>query len=281
MPGVNLTGKPQTSDLVLGRGSLNFALLDATTKKPLGFRHLGNCTNFALTMETEVLEHFSSRTGIRSIDREIILTQKCGVSITLDENSYQNLALWLSGAATAAVTNPARTTVTNQLISSSAFKGFTYQLVNSSGDRLMDTATGTLVVKAGPTTGQENTLTLGTDYEHDSKWGLIFLIPGGGVTDTWKVTYTYTTASNEKAIDTVDILTQTKISGFLRFIMINAANSDKQEILDLHSVTLKADGEMQRIGDEFASMTFTGSAERNEVGYPTSPVGKLYFHADA
>lgn len=287
MPGVNLTGKPQTSDLVLGRGALHFALLNATTKKPEGFRHLGNCTAFNLTMETEVLEHFSSRTGTRTIDREIILTQKMGVSITLDENSYQNRALWLTGASAAGTTNPAAATVTDKLITLDAFAGYTYELTNAAGARLMDTATGTLVVKRHATTlGSATTLVLGTDYTHDTKWGTIFMIPNaagapaGTLVNGDSLWFTYTTAGNEKTYDSVDILSQTSISGALMFVSINAQNN-KQEVLELHSVTLKPDGEMQLIGDEFASMTLVGSAERNEIGFPTNPVGRFITHADA
>jgi hypothetical protein len=75
MPGVNTTGKPQTTDIRLGRGALHFAALDPTTRKPLGFRHLGNCIALTLNVESETLEHFSSRTGVRSVDKEIILSQ--------------------------------------------------------------------------------------------------------------------------------------------------------------------------------------------------------------
>ena len=281
MPGVNTTGKPQITDVRLGRGALHFALLDPVTRKPLGFRHLGNCTAFTLNVESETLEHLSSRTGVRSVDKEIILSQKVGVSMTLDELNYQNLALFLSGTATKAVTNPARTTVAVLQIAAAGYEGFSYQLVNSSGNRLFDLAPATAVIRTATSGG--TVLTLGVDYEIDLKWGTVFIIPGApNHADGAPLFFSYITAGTEQqGVDQVDLLTQASISGFLRYVSINAANNDKQENLDLHSVTLKADGELPMISDEFSTLTLTGSAERNETGYPTSPVGRFYTHADA
>lgn len=283
MPGVNTTGKPNTSDIVLGRGAIHAAVINSTTGKPGGFRHLGNCTAFNLTMETETLEHQSSRTGVRSVDREVILSQKAGVSITLDENSYQNLALWLSGTSTAGETNPATgATFADYEISDNALEGYSYLLTDDNGDRMFDVS-GTIVLKMDRAS-TDVTLVENVDYELDRTMGMVFLIPGGTnivAAPGNDLTLDYTATGSEAVLDTVDLLTQASVTVFLRFIGINAANSDKKEVLDLHSVTLKADGEMQRIGDEFAAMTLTGSAERNELGYPASPVGRFYTHPNS
>lgn len=281
MPGLNTTGSPNTADINLGRGALFFAELDATTQKPLGLRHLGNCSSLTLTVELDTLPHYSSRAGTRYLDREVVLTQGVKVGVTLDELNYQNLALFLAGTATAAVTNPSRTSVTDQQISAAAYKGQRYLMVNSSGSQLMD-CDGAIVVKSGSgAVGAAATLTAGTDYTVDTKWGIIFLLSTGAHVDGHKLWFSYTTTGAEKAYDEVDLLTQTKVSGFLKYVGINAANSDKQQVLDLHSVNLKADGEVPLIGDEFSTLTFTGAAERNEIGFPASPVGRFYTHADA
>lgn len=281
MPGYNNTGLPRSEDIVLGRGSLHFAELDATTGKPKGFRHLGNCTAFNITMDVETLEHENSRSGVRSVDREIILKQKVGVSITLDENSHQNLALWVSGEATNDNTNPARTTQTNRAINGTngAFKTFSYELTDATGKRLVDINPANLSVRTD-VGGTPTPLAQGTDYTVDAKWGIIFLTLTGAHNDGDLIDYTYTTTGSEAPVDEVNILSKASVSGFLRFIEINAANNDAQQVMDLHSVTLKADGEMQRIGDEFSAMTLTGTAERNETGFPDAPVGKFYTHAD-
>jgi hypothetical protein len=251
--------------------------------KPLGFRHLGNCTKFSLTPEVETLEHESSRTGVRVIDREITLKQKMTLAITLDECNFQNWALWASGTSTADSANGASAALTNRAIAggAAAYKGYYYELTDASGVRLMDITAADLSVRTD-VGGTPATLPQGTGYTVDTKWGLIFLPSTSTHVDGHTLDFSYTSATAvEKAVDMVDMMTQSTISGFLRFKLINAANSDKEMIVDLHSVTLKAEGEMELIGDEFASIGLTGAAERNEIGYPTSPVGRIYYHADA
>lgn len=286
MPGVNRTGKPTTSDLWLGRGSLHIAPLDATTGKPLGFRHLGNLVALTVSAETETLEHFSSRSGIKVADREILLSQKLNISVTLDETAnFENLALYLSGQASKDNTNRAATggNITDRLITADAFKGLSYELSDSSGARLYDIVPGNLTLKSHATTlGSAVALTLGTDYEIDERWGTIFLLSTGSThVDGNSLWFSYTSAGTEKTVDIVNMLTTSSITGFLRFKGINPANSDKQMLIDWHSVVLKADGELGLIGEEFAELSLSGVAGKNELGYPTAPVGRIYYHGDA
>ena len=58
---------------------------------------LGNAPEFELTPEIETLEHFSSQTGVRSKDREIILEKTLSLRIVLDEITPENLAMALLG----------------------------------------------------------------------------------------------------------------------------------------------------------------------------------------
>lgn len=284
MPGINRTGKPDTRDIFLGRGRVYLASLDSTTQKPTHFRHVGNSTAFSLNVESEKLEHQNSRSGVKAIDREITLSQKVGVTLTLDEVlNAENLAYFFSGTATKNVTNSATgASLTDILIHADALKTRSYELVNSSGGRLYDIFTSGLIVKSGSgAVGSASTLTAGTDYEVDTKWGMIFLTSTGAHVDGNNLWFSYTSPGGEKTVDQVTMLTQSKQSVFLRFVGINPANSDKEVLLDLHSVSLSADGELPMIGEEFATLSLVGVAERNETGYPTAPVGRIYFHEDA
>lgn len=294
MPGINKTGKPDTKNIFLGRGRVFAASLDATTQKPAHFRHLGNVTAFGLTVESEKLEHQNSRTGVKSIDREIVLSQKVNVSLTLDEAlDFDNLAYFFSGTAqkaSAALNNAANDgTATDVLLHADAVTGRWYELRLADGKRLFDLSSNSahLTVKSGSgAVGAATTLALGTDYEVDLKWGMILLrsssdTPAGTHVDGNNLWFTYTSQSTEKDADQVTMLTQSKQSVFLRFVGINPANSDKEVLVDLHSVSLSADGELPMIGEEFSSLTLVGAAERNETGYPTAPVGRIYFHEDA
>lgn len=288
MPGINSTGKPSTGDLFLGRGSVELALIDSTTGLPYDFRQVGNATAFTLNLETEKLEHQSSRSGVRAIDREIILQQKIGLTLTIDEvTNFENLANFLSGTATANNTNQASQATLTDEETANVSKGRSIDIRDSSGNRYYDISTtgAHLVVKTGTTGTPGATLILGTDYEVDYKWGTIFILEGASHTDGNPIFVTYTSQSGAGGIeanyDQVNMLTQSKVSAFLRFKAINPANNDTEILVDLHSVSLSADGDLALIGEEFAEMTLTGVAERNETGFPNEPVGKIVYHANA
>lgn len=285
MAGINRTGKPRSADYLLGRGSIEIAPLDSVTGKPLGFRHLGNCTAFSLNIESEKLEHQNSRTGVRTIDREIVLSQKVNVSVTLDEAlNFENLALFFAGTAST-ITNPAAAGgVTDQLVIQAGAEGRSYELRKSDGSRLMDINSGSLTVKSGTFVGgagAATTLTGAGNIEIDPVWGTIFIPSGSSFVDGHAIWFSYTSAGTEKAVDMVTLQTTSKVSYFLRFKAINPADNDRKILLDLHSVSLAADGDFNWIGEEFAELTLTGVAERNETGYSTAPTGRIYYHGDA
>lgn len=284
MPGINTTGKPQTSDILLGRGSIKLALLDSGGK-PLGFRHIGNCKVFSLGLEKETLEHKSSRSGVATIDREIALSQKINITVTFDEIlNFQNLATFLSGSASQSVTNRAATgTITDAVlapVSADTKKGLTYELRDSTGARLYDINPGDLTIKSGASLGAASALS-GANIEVDARFGTVFIPSTSSFTNGHGLWFSYTSTGTEKAVDVVDMMTVSKQSYYLRFEGINAANNDKRFLVDLHSVSLTADGDLALLGDEFAEATVTGVAERNETGFPTSPVGRIIIHGDS
>lgn len=283
MPGVNTSGQPSTENLYLGRGAIELGSINLTTGKGYDFRQIGNANAFALNVEVEKLEHRSSRSGVRSIDREIILEMKVGVSITLDEvMDFDNLALFLSGDAEKDVTNPATSSVSQVLQVIAGKKARSFQMIDANGAHLMDTV-GTVVVKTGAYGGgygSASTLSAG-DYVIDRTWGTIFIKETATYTDGHAIWLDYTTTSGESAIDEVTLLTKTEHSAYLRFKGINPANSDRKVLVDLHSVSLSANGDLNFIGEEFGELSLTGVAERNETGYPNAPVGRIYFHDNA
>ena len=60
-------------------------------------RDLGNAPAFSVTPEIEKLDHFSSRSGVRTKDRSVAVETSGTVNITLDEITTDNLALALFG----------------------------------------------------------------------------------------------------------------------------------------------------------------------------------------
>lgn len=86
---------------VLGRGEVHFALFKPGTYTPDGYRYFGNTPEFAATIESETLDHYSSDRGIREKDESVPLeTNRTGTLVT-DHISPENVALFFFGSAEA------------------------------------------------------------------------------------------------------------------------------------------------------------------------------------
>jgi hypothetical protein len=90
---------PSTDNYSLGKGVVYFDKLNSSGVY-LGERDLGNAPNFTFNVALEKLEHFSSRGGINTKDKEIISQLTPGMSFTLDEISKENLNLLVMGNTT-------------------------------------------------------------------------------------------------------------------------------------------------------------------------------------
>ena len=78
----------------IGRGTLEVKVGVAA------WRDVGNVPVFEITPTIEKLEHKSSRTGIRSTDRSVVVEKGGTVRIILEEYNYENLQLALLGGDT-------------------------------------------------------------------------------------------------------------------------------------------------------------------------------------
>jgi hypothetical protein len=76
----------------IGKGIVSF--------KPTGsetYRDLGNVPELEWVPELEELEHFSSREGVKTRDRTVIVEKKATIRLVLEEWSDENLALAFLG----------------------------------------------------------------------------------------------------------------------------------------------------------------------------------------
>lgn len=82
---------PNPLNYFIGKGIIKFT--------PTGGqeRDLGNAPEIELTPNIEKLDHFSSRAGVRSKDRSIVLEKGMSLRIVLEEITAANLALLLLG----------------------------------------------------------------------------------------------------------------------------------------------------------------------------------------
>lgn len=264
--GLNKTGKANTADYSLGRGTLYLAELVNGVPGDAGWRDLGNCPEFNTNLEVEELEHQSSRNGLRITDKSVVVSQEINLSFQLDEINFQNLALFFSGEASdSALVNPAIAGVTDEALIASApdfsnLGGRWYDL-EVSGVRVYDIDKANLSLESAL---GANTLVEGTDYEVDEKMGRVFILAGTTLVSPGDdVTFSLVADAGALNPDTVDALTQTNVTAALKFIGENPANNDKQVEYTFYQVQLKSDGDFSQIGDEFTQMGFTATAERN------------------
>lgn len=276
---LNNTGLPQPGDYILGRGIVYAATLSSGVPDANGWRDLGNSPEFTVSLETEKLEHQSSRAGLQTVDKEVTLSQKMNIAFSLDEFNDQNLALFMQGE-TATHTNAADgAAITDEVLSSSVVLGRWYDLVNASGDRLYDVQIGDLVVEEGSPT----TLVLDTDFTLDAKMGRIFILSSAvNITDGEVLQFSYTDTDSPSPVastDEVRGLTAGNVQVAIKFIAENPASSNKRREYQFHTVTLSPEGDMALIGNEFATMGFTGAVESNTVADADAPYVRIRDHA--
>lgn len=269
MPGINTTGLPNTEDYNLGRGIIYFAPYDSTTGLPLAYRDLGNAPEFSISVETETLDHQSSRAGLKVTDKEVLISQKVSLSLTLDEINFDNLASLLSGV-TATHTNAIKTTQAQYEAYESVTLGRWYDIRDDDGERAYDlSASSVIVLKNG---NDDVTLVENTDYTVDTVMGRVFLLSTATkIDDGDPLDMSWSADSGRADPDEVQALTQTSVIGALKFISENPASSDAQTEFQFHKVSLKAEGDFGLIGDEFSTMQFTATAEKNEAADDESP----------
>ena len=91
---------PSTSLYEIGRGIAQIAPWDGTTPPtyPTDYFDLGAVDAFEVTVTEELLEHFSKRSGLRVKDKTVVIESGYEFSMTLDEMSAKNLALYLKAS---------------------------------------------------------------------------------------------------------------------------------------------------------------------------------------
>lgn len=228
------------------RGRVFFNPINTATDEYLGELYMGNCPSLGLSIETEKAEHYSSETGLREKDASVVLEVKRTGSLTCDNMSGSNVALFLSGS-TGTITQ-AGASVTDEVID--VIPGRYYQLGLGSS-----TPVGARKVSAVVVTNSAGTTTYvaGTDYLLDADRGrLQILATGTIVAGEIKVDYT-------KAATTWEGIRSGaagELLGALRIVSDNATGDQRDFYMP--RVSLVPSGEIPVIaeGTDFAQMTF-------------------------
>jgi hypothetical protein len=273
----NTAGNYNVNDSSIGRGIIEYAPIN-DDGLPGGFLDLGNCTDLTFNVEAETLEHYSFREAIKELDREDILSKKIGYTFSLDSINQETLALFFSGTAAIGATNLAvagfsehRMVPVGDVV---ALR--TYMLVDATGEQALNVTAADVTVKTS--NGTPVTLALTTDYTVDEVGGTFTLVNsaevGTAVTNGEGLDVTLSAKAGAGTLTRVTALTSFSAKGSIRFAQVDPA-TDKKTYIVIPQTGIIGSGDFAAIGDEWQTLAFEGSAERNS-NMPTGK-DKLYI----
>jgi hypothetical protein len=88
---------PNVDNYYVGKGVVSVSEDEGAT-----WRDVGNVPEFEWTPNIEKLDHFSSRTGVRTKDRSIVTEKSATLRIVMEEFTAENLTMILMGEAVGA-----------------------------------------------------------------------------------------------------------------------------------------------------------------------------------
>ncbi len=229
----------------LGRGKLFFK----RSTDP-GYRDVGNVTEFRIALEKDVLEHFSTASGIKVKDAEVVRELKANVGFTVDEITKENLLNFVLGTETP--NSPTGGNITDEPVNGAA-QGYWFKLQHR------ELVSGTVVVtdSTGATTYSE-----GTDYEVDYAGGAIYIVPGGNITNGTDLLVDY--SYNAYQADELAVAQSTQVSGSLWF----KADPPVGSVIDvMGDVDLAPAGELGLITEEWMNLGFEGALKNGKLIY--------------
>ncbi|MDO8892326.1 MAG: hypothetical protein Q7V00_10810 [Sulfurimicrobium sp.] len=208
--------------------------------QPIEVRSPGNVADLKLSLKTEVLEHYESQSGQRSLDHRMIKSKSATISLSIEEFTKENLALALYGTHVAT----AGGSVTDEPV------GGATPVV---GDRyfLAHPKVSTLIMK--DSAGTPATLTLGTHYTADTDFGAIQFLDTASFTAPFKASYAFGDVSE------IGIFTQPLPERYLRMEAINTAQSNDRVLVELYRVAFNPLKELDLISSAYNKFDLEGS----------------------
>ncbi|WP_228895619.1 hypothetical protein [Acidovorax sp. Leaf73] len=230
---------------VIPRGRVYIDPYDAN-EQLTGEIPLGNCPEVTIEISQDKWEHFSSEQGLEEKDAGGAIRVNRTGSITCDNFSPRNAALWLSGAHT--VVTQGTTPVTGE--ERTVLPGRIYQLGSTAGNPL-----GVRNVTAITVKNEDGTVTydVGDDYNVDPENGRVQIVEGGAIT-AGVVQFGYTPVGG--TFDAVQSGATAELMGALRVVPDNATGPNDDVYLP--KVSLSSSGNLSLIasGTEPITMEF-------------------------
>jgi len=246
-----------SDNYTLGRGIVYLSLYDDQGNLKAE-RDVGNAPELNFNVDISTLEHFSSRSGIKSKDKEIVTEVKPSLSFILDEMNVENLRMFFLGDAGVKIEQAAETGVTNTI--NANFKKYV---------DLSKREVSNVVVK-----NSDDTVTFveNTDYIVDYKSGSILALSSGSITDNQELNVTF----NNDACNYVDIeaLKTANFEAQLRYVSDNPVGPEF--VFLAWKVMIKPDGDLSLIGsEEISTLSFNAEILKDEANHPSNPYIKF------
>lgn len=234
-----------SNQYLISRGRVYFDPYDAN-EALTGEIDLGNCPGVNITISTEKKDHYASTTGLRQKDKTWNLQVDRTGTLTCDNFSPSNAALWLSG--TIEKKTQAATPVADEL--RTVIPGRQYQLGATSANPLGVRNVTAVTVK---NTAGTTTYVAGTDYNVDTATGRVQIIEGGAIT-AGPVHFGYTPVA--ATFESVKSGAKAELTGALRIVSDNPDGDNRDWYLP--KVTLTPSGDLSLIaeGDDVVTMEF-------------------------
>lgn len=230
------------NNYTLGRGKVYFARYATGTNTPDGFRYIGNTPEMSLTIESEELDHYSSDEGIREKDDSVPLEVNRTGSLTTDNISPANVALFFFGEAST-VTQAAVASQTETLSTIKAGHSYVlgYSTSNPTGYRGIDETGFSVEVSGG------SALVLDTDYEMDYDNGIITFLEGSLLAvddEDIDVTFAVAASARDRVISGSE-----PVEGAMMYVTKNPKGEDSTFFMPYVKVTPNGDYALK--GDEW------------------------------
>lgn len=208
--------------------------------EPTEVRSPGNVAELKLSLKTDVLEHYESQTGQRTLDHRMVKQKSATVKLTIEEFTKENLSLALYGNFVTSTPG----TVTGETL------GGTAPVI---GDRyfLAHPKVSALVVTDSAATPA--TLTLGTNYTAETDFGAIQFLDVTGFTAPFKASYGFGVAIE------IGIFTQPLPERYLRLEGLNTAQGNAKVLVELYRVAFDPLKEISFISDDYNKFEMEGS----------------------
>ena len=240
------------NNVLLGKGKIYFDRFDSTGKRT-GELFLGDCPTFEITPSAEEVKKYSSASKTADLIASDVVRTTLALRIVGDEFSKENLAMALFGDNSTLSQTGA--SVTNEVIQG-VKQGRYYPLAHRQ-------------VSAVNVTGPSGnpTYVANTDYKVDAVSGRIYVVEGGGIADAANIEVDYTYATI--ALPTVRGMNQSTVRGYLRFV--GDPTRGPQYECEIWSASVRADGAIGFISDDYSSWTLTGDIEAESINHPNEP----------